>query len=275
MPRFDTPEPITASVEISAGDVRVVASQREDTIVEVRPRDDTRSHDVKAAEQVRVDFHNGTLAVASRRGFSLPRRGAVVVDIALPAGSRLSAAVASANVDLEGEFGDCTFASASGDLTVGSVTGNVRADTASGDITVTSLRGAAEIAAASGNAWLAGLDGEVKFRAASGSLRVGVLHGVVNTQTASGDVTVTAAVRGNICAQTSSGEVAIGIAEGTAAQLDVRTSSGSVRNSLSSSDGPAPGEQTLVVSATTRSADVIIQRASGQCASEGAVPSRD
>ena len=84
MPTFHTPQPITAKVEISAGAVRLVASDREDTVVEVRPRDESRSHDVKAAEQVRVDFNNGTLAVSSNRGFSLPRRGAVIVDVALP-----------------------------------------------------------------------------------------------------------------------------------------------------------------------------------------------
>ena len=53
-------------VEISAGSVRLVATDRDDTVVEVRPRDESRSHDVKAAEQVRVDFKNGTLAVTSQ-----------------------------------------------------------------------------------------------------------------------------------------------------------------------------------------------------------------
>src|ERR1700741_5143142 len=87
MPKFNTPQPITAAVEISAGSVRLVATDRDDTVVDVRPRDGSRSHDVKAAEQVRVDFSNGTLLVSSQRGFSFPRKGAVVVDIALPAGS--------------------------------------------------------------------------------------------------------------------------------------------------------------------------------------------
>jgi len=97
MPTFDTPEPITATVEIAAGAVRLVATDRTDTVVQVRPRDESRPHDVKAAEQVRVDFSNGTLAVSSNRGFSFPRRGAVVVDVALPSGSRLQASVASAS----------------------------------------------------------------------------------------------------------------------------------------------------------------------------------
>lgn len=270
MPGFDTPHPIAANVEVSAGEIRLVASDRTDTTVEVRPRDESHSQDVKAADHVGIDFRNGKLSVVSRRGFSLPRRGAVVVDIALPSGSRPTVSTASANVDLDGEFGDCRFASASGHLTVGTVVGKVKADTASGDITVNVLRGAAEVATASGNVWLDELEGAVKFRAASGSLRVGHLQGTLNAQAASGEVAVATAVRGDISAQTSSGEVAVGIAEGTAAQLDLHTSSGVVRNSLAPAEGPAEGDNTLVVRAATRSADVIIQRAVGRPAPEGA-----
>src|SRR5689334_1822062 len=104
MPKFDTPQPITATVEISAGSVRLVATDRDETVVDVRPRDENRSHDVKAAEQVRVDFSNGALRVSSQRGFSFPRRGAVVVEIALPSGSRLDASSASANITADGRY---------------------------------------------------------------------------------------------------------------------------------------------------------------------------
>ena len=261
MPTFDTPQPITATVEISAGSVRLVASDRDDTVVEVRPSDESRSHDVNAAEQVRVDFDNGTLAVASQRGFSFPRRGAVVVDIALPSGSRLHASAASANITADGQYGDCKFASASGDLEVGSVLGNLKADTASGGITVHDIKGSASLSTASGDAAIGDLDGDVKFRAASASLTVGRLHGNLNAQTASGDVTVATAVNGGVSLQTSSGELVVGIAEGTAAQLDLRTGSGEVRSWLTPSDGPAQGDETLVVQARTGSGDVVLQRA--------------
>ena len=56
---------------------------------------------------------------------------------------------------------------------------------------------------ASGDVNLGELCGDVKFRGASGSLTVGRLEGSLNAQTASGDVTVTAAVKGNISVQTS------------------------------------------------------------------------
>jgi DUF4097 and DUF4098 domain-containing protein YvlB len=261
VPKFNTPEPITATVEISAGSVRIIATNRDDTVVDVWPRDESRSHDVKAAEQVRVDFSNGTLRVSSQRGFSFPRRGAVVVDIARPAGSRLNASAASANITADGKYTDCKFASASGDLTVGSVLGNLKAETASGGIAVHDVSGSASVSTASGDVAMDALDGEMKFRAASGSLKISHLRGNINSQTASGDVAVATAINGSVSAQTASGEVVVGIAEGTAAQLDLRTRSGQVRNSLTESDGPAEGDETLVVHARTASGDVVVQRA--------------
>jgi hypothetical protein len=267
MPNFDTPQPITATVEISAGSVRLVASDRDDTVVEVRPRDESRSHDVKAAEQVRVDFKNGALAVTSQRGFSFPRRGAIVVDIALPSGSRLNASAVSANTTADGRYADCKFASVSGDLEVDSVIGNLKADNVSGGATVGDINGSASVSTVSGDVTIAALDGDVKFRAASGSITVTRLQGNLNAQTASGDVTVAAAVNGGIAVQTASGEVVVGIAEGTAAQLDVRSRSGEVRNLLTASDGPAAGDETLVVHARTASGDIVVQRATADALS--------
>ena len=145
---------------------------------------------------VRVDFSNGTLAVSSNRGFSFPRRGAVVVDVALPSGSRLQASVASASVTADGEYADCRLASASGDLALEAARGKVKADTASGDVTVALAMDSASVSTASGDVTLGELCGYAKFRTASGSLRVGRLQGDINAQTASGDVTVTAKLDG-------------------------------------------------------------------------------
>jgi hypothetical protein len=92
----------------------------------------------------------------------------------------------------------------------------------------------------------------VKFRTASGSLTVRRLQGNVNAQTASGDVTVATAV---------------GIAEGTAAQLDLRTGSGDVRNTLAPSDGPPDGDETLVVHVRTGSGEAAVHRATAEAMS--------
>jgi hypothetical protein len=267
MLNFHTPQPITATIEIATGTVRLVASERTDTVVEVRPRDKNRSQDVKVAEQVRVDFRNGSLSVLSHRGFAFPRRGAVVVDVALPSGSRLHASVVSAQLTADGEYADCTLASVSGDVAVESATENVKVDNVSGGISVGVAKKSASVSTVSGDATFGKLRGDIKFQAASGSLTVGRLEGKLNAQTASGDVTVTTAVNGGVSVQSSSGELVLGIAEGTAAQLDLRTKSGEVRNSLTSSDGPARGDETLVVHARTGSGDIVVQRASAEAMS--------
>jgi DUF4097 and DUF4098 domain-containing protein YvlB len=262
MPTFPTPEPITATIEVVAGSVRLIATDRDDTDVEIRPRDPSRASDVRAAEQARVDFHNGTLTVTAGRKFiSLGRGGAVHIDVALPSGSRLRTSTASAEVHAEGEYCDARLASASGNLSVDCASGKLKADTASGDIAVRTVKGSAMIASASGDASIDTLLGDVRFRSASGGLSVGRLDGDVDMQTASGAITVANGVRGRVSVQTGIGDIEFGIAAGTAAQLDVRTRSGAVHNSLNATDGPVAGDETMAVHVRTGSGDITVHRA--------------
>ena len=95
MPTFDTPEPISVSVELGVGDIRIEASDRADTIVEVRPSDPAKKADVTAAERTRVEYAGGHLSVKGPSGWRhwMPRRGSESIDvvIGLPAGSRVHA----------------------------------------------------------------------------------------------------------------------------------------------------------------------------------------
>ncbi|WP_066896371.1 DUF4097 family beta strand repeat-containing protein [Mycolicibacterium houstonense] len=269
MPTFHTPQPITAVVEVVAGAVHLSATDRDDTVVEIRPRDPERASDVRAAEQARIDFHNGTLVVtAGRKILSLGRGGAVRVDIALPSRSRLNLSSASADIDADGTYSDSRFASAGGALRVADVNGNIKADTASGDITIGQVVGDARIATASGDAAIDRIDGDAKFQAASGSLAIGTLRGNLKHQTASGSVTIGVAVAGALRAQTGSGEVEVGIPEGTAARLELKTHSGTVDNALQASDGPATGDETFIVHARTGSGDISVRRAVGPVAAD-------
>jgi DUF4097 and DUF4098 domain-containing protein YvlB len=262
MPTFNTPEPIAARVEAAAGSIRLVAADRDDTIVQVRPRDESRAADVRAAEQTQVQCHNGKLTVSAvRRGFWLYRGGAVDIDIALPSRSRLEVSVSSADVRAEGEFADCQISSASGNLDIDAVQGNLKAATASGSITVQAAAGNVSVSTASGRTTIGDLDGDLTFKAASGDLSVERLCGRVSTQTASGSVTIASAVRGAILAYTSSGEVGVGVAEGTAARLDLTTAKGTVTNLMESADGPAEGDETLLIRVRTASGDIGIHRA--------------
>jgi hypothetical protein len=261
MPIFQTPEPITAILDVVAGSVRLDATDRDDTIVEVSPRDPNRASDVRASEQARVDFRHGTLRVsADRRMISLGRGGAVNIDIGLPSGSRLHASSASAEVRADGVFADCRLASASGDLLVDWVTGQVKADTASGEISLQNVDGNVSIATASGDATIGRLTGDLRFQAASGALTMNELRGTITARTASGRVKIAAATKGAVSIVASSGDVEIGIANGTAAKLELRSHSGVVSNGLAPADGPADGDATLVVQVRTGSGDIGVRR---------------
>ncbi|EUA34230.1 hypothetical protein I552_5013 [Mycobacterium xenopi 3993] len=179
----------------------------------------------------------------AKHGFLGYRMGAVDIVVELPSQSGVQVAVASADVHAEGEFASFRFASSSGNLAVQSIVGRLKAATASGNVDVGLL------------------DGDLKFQAASGSLTVDRLCGTAKSQTSSGAVNVVAAVRGAAVAHTSSGDIELGIPEGTAAQLDIVTGSGVVTNQLRSSEGPAEGDETLLIRVRTGSGDVDIHRA--------------
>ena len=63
MPTFDTPEPITATIDLAIGDVRISAGDRATTVVDVQPSDPSSEDDRKVAEQTRVEYANGQLLV--------------------------------------------------------------------------------------------------------------------------------------------------------------------------------------------------------------------
>src|ERR1700737_4158155 len=100
MPSFDTPAPISVSVELGVGDLRIVAADRTDTIVEVRPSDGAKKADVTAAEQTRVELDGGRLLIKAPKGWRQwsPRGGGEWLDAGAPlppgAAARVEAGVA-------------------------------------------------------------------------------------------------------------------------------------------------------------------------------------
>ncbi|WP_174189033.1 DUF4097 family beta strand repeat-containing protein [Nocardia barduliensis] len=140
MPAFETPEPIAITVDVLSGSVTVIASDRTDTVVDVRPADRSRKGDVRAAEHTAVDFTAGTLTVRTPKDWRTytPFGGnpSIEVTIEVPAGSRLKGTAAVGRLLGAGELGPCDLEVSAGDITVEHPRGSVTAKTAKGDIRI-------------------------------------------------------------------------------------------------------------------------------------------
>jgi Putative adhesin len=281
MPTFETRESISVALEIGVGDIRISASDRTDTIVEVRPSNPDRKGDVTAAEQTRVDYAGGRLMIKAPKGwrqFSLRRGGdSIDVQIDLPAGSDVHCDAGVAAVRCTGRLGECRFKTGAGDVYVEhagpidlrSGAGDVSVDRASGHTEVTSgsgavwvglIDGSAVVKNGNGDTWLGEVTGELRVSAANGKIVVDESGSSVAAKTANGDVRLGGVAGGPIVAETAFGKIEVGIPKGVSAWLDLKTHFGNVRNDLEAADRPGPGENAVDVRAQTSFGDIVIGR---------------
>ena len=196
MQKFDTPAPISAVLDIPAGRVQFIAADRADTAVEVLPADASKGRDGKVAEQTTVEYGDGVLRIeASAKNQVLGPSGSIEVTVQLPAGSRVEAKAASAELRAVGRFGDVAFEGAHGAIKLDEAA-SVRLTTVAGDVSVGRLNGPAEIS------------------------------------TGKGDIRIAEAVRGTVVLSTQSGDISVGAAAGVSAALDAGTGHGRVSNAL-------------------------------------------
>ncbi|MET8403728.1 DUF4097 family beta strand repeat-containing protein [Streptomyces sp900116325] len=202
MQKFDTLAPISAVLVIPAGRIQVIAADRADTVVEVRPVNASKSRDVKAAEQTTTEYVDGVLRVeVPVKNQYLGPSGAVEVTVQLPAGSRIEAKAAGTEFRAVGRLGDIDFDGAYHQIKI---------DEAAG----------------------------VRLTAVDGDVEVGRLGGPAVISTARGDIRIAKAVHGKVVLSTQSGDISVAAAAGVSASLDAGTSYGRVSNDLKN-DGTA------------------------------------
>jgi DUF4097 and DUF4098 domain-containing protein YvlB len=280
MPNYETPEPISVTLELGAGNVRIAASDRTDTVVDVRPSDEADESDVQAAQQTRVDFTNGMLRVTGpRRTFDFSRKTrSIDVSIELPSGSQVSADIQMGDIGCAGRLGQCRLKTSAGNVwlertgplrlhtgaghvTAGGIAGNAEISTGSGKIQIGEVEGTAVVKNSNGNTTIDAVTGDVRVRAANGDIHIGRAGAGVDAKSSNGSIRLGEVVRGSVVVGTANGALDIGIAEGTAAWLEVNTGFGHVRNLLENTTRPDETDQTVEVRGRTSFGDVTIHRA--------------
>ncbi|GAA2141924.1 DUF4097 family beta strand repeat-containing protein [Actinomadura napierensis] len=196
MNTFQTPAPITAAFDVPAGRIQVIAADRTDTVVEVRPANAGKGRDTKAAEQATVEFTDGVLHVRAATGHQhLGGSGAIEVTVQLPAGSGVQANASATEFRAVGRLGDVAFDGAYHHIKIDEATG-------------------------------------VQLTATDGDIEVGHLTGPADISTARGDIRINHTTGGTVVLRTQSGDITVAAAPGVSASLDAGTAHGRITNTL-------------------------------------------
>jgi putative adhesin len=278
MPNYETPEPISVTIEFGVGNVRLAAGDRTDTVVEVRPSDEADESDVKAAQQTRVDYANGTLQITGpKRTFDFSKKTrSVDVTVELPAGSRLSAHPQMGDVHCAGRLGECQIKTTgriwleqtgalnlhtgAGHVTVESVAGNAEISTGSGKIQVGTIDGTAMVKNSNGDIVIDRVTGDARVRTANGEISVDRAGAGVDAKTSNGSIRLGEVARGSVVLGTAFGDLEVGIAAGTAARLEVTTGHGHMHNLMDTATGPEEADETVEIRGRTSYGDITIRR---------------
>jgi hypothetical protein len=247
---FHTPLPLELEVAIPSGDIEVETTEGEESNITVEGDD-------RLLEEVEIRHDGDRLVVAYRGkgkfGFSLSPLSLVFgselrVRASIPHGAGVKVKTASADTKLDGHFGP---------LGINSVSGDVRAH---GEVV-----GGANVKTVSGDADLDRVDGDLSAHTVSGDLRIGPIAGSADLKTVSGDLRLQSVTVGDVRFSSVSGDIEIGIAHGSALDVDAGSTSGDLSSEVPLASEPLPGEgdaaPTVVLRGRTVSGDVKVFRA--------------
>ncbi|MBF9072357.1 DUF4097 family beta strand repeat-containing protein [Streptacidiphilus fuscans] len=211
MQKFAATAPVSVVAEVASGRIQVIAADRADATVEVRPANPDKSRDVKAAEQTTVEYTDGVLRIRTAEGKNqyFGPSGSVEVTVQLPAGSHLEAHTSACELRGVGRLGDIVFDGAYQQIKI---------DEAAG----------------------------VHLTAVDGDVEIGRLTGPAQISTSRGAIRIAEATSGAVVLRTEMGDVTVGAAPGVSASLDAGTGHGRVSNALKND-----GTTALDIRATT------------------------
>jgi DUF4097 and DUF4098 domain-containing protein YvlB len=197
----------------------------------VRAQDFQKTYPLPAGGQISISNVSGNIAVTGYNGTAVTvsgirsgrdrneveivdesTAGTVIVKVRYPSGGNYDADVNfTVQVPRGSQYRFDSLATASGDISVTDVAGDLTAKTASGDVTMQQVQGTVKASTASGDIRVAGAAGGVNARTASGNVDVELTSiegdGPLAFSSASGDITVKvpARISADVALSTASG----------------------------------------------------------------------
>jgi DUF4097 and DUF4098 domain-containing protein YvlB len=265
MPTFQTPGPLLLTVRVPAGLIEIETIEGAETEVELEPLDRDAAQVIAEANVDLRGRHGGgnelVVEIEERRFLVFSTAPRVHVRIRCPHGADLDVKTVSADVRCDGFLGAASVKCVSGDVTLPDVAGDARIKSVSGDVRMSRVGGAVEVQTVSGDVTTHAVGGNVSVTTVSGDLRVDEAGRSVTTKSVSGDQFVGAAKGGATC-QSVSGDVYLAIPRGMSVWIDANSRSGDVTSELDPSEGGGEAEGSVAeLRVKTMSGDIRIARA--------------
>lgn len=266
---FETPGSVSLQVKLPSGRVLVTTADEPRTTVEVVAVG-RRGQDAIDEIEVTMDERLGRFAVKVEQKdrfrwgpIQITWGGDFECRIVCPPGTDLDLAGASTALRSDGELGEVSVRTVSGDIRLESVRGALQVKTASGDISVDTIASQASLTTVSGDLGVERVDASLTARSVSGDATLGSISAPLTLSTTSGDVDLKSVGGGDVRVQTVSGDVRVGIAPGTRTWIDAASVSGRLESELGLDQEPAAETDEAVVPlhVKTVSGDVSIVRA--------------
>jgi DUF4097 and DUF4098 domain-containing protein YvlB len=273
---FETASPVKLRVEVPAGRIFVTAETTGQTRIELTALSSKARKWVTDAE---IAKNGDEIVVLVRQPsmFSWGFNRGVDVNIHVPLESWAAMTTGSGHIDTAGKLdkvratsgsgkirlddcGEVYARTGSGEITTRLCAGSVDAKTGSGHVIVGKVGADARIVTASGGAEIDEVAGDARIHCASGHIEIGQAGDNLDAHAASGSIRVRRVDHGRVKARTYSGSVRVGVANGTAALLDVSTMSGRVDSELKPSDVPGAEEKRVELILSTMSGNVSVAR---------------
>ena len=175
------------------------------------------------------------------------RRNDATLELDLPRNVRLVVSTASADVDISGIDGDVEIRTTSGDISLDDIGGRLTLETLSGDIRSGGRSGPARVTTMSGDITMRGVRDDANVHTTSGDVILGMERAArIDVESISGDVTFDGSTTEDARLQvtTHSGDVTLRLPESARGSIDLSTFSG---------DMTASGSLTLMPNSLTSS----------------------
>jgi DUF4097 and DUF4098 domain-containing protein YvlB len=279
---FATSGQVLVVVENEVGLVAITAREGDTTRVALTAETPGAE---ELVERAVVEYRPGgghdivVIKIPRLHGMKFIRRNGVAVRVDVPLGSDVKVTSASAPVELNGSIGEANVKTASGDVTadkveslrvktasgdleVEAVRGELRLHSASGDLRCVRADGGASVTTASGDVEIDSIGEHTEVRATSGDVRLGEVSGDVTVVSVSGDIDVLSIASGSMHVRSVSGAIELGIARGVTLSVDAESMSGTVDSDIPLSEGPntSSGGPKVVLTASTVSGDIHVRR---------------